>query len=62
MENKKELEDLHKKSLERIDDLIKKNSNLKADHREKLDQAKAHWQNSWNSLMDLMVYLEHIEL
>lgn len=62
MENKKELEELHKKSLEKIDNLIKGNSKLKADHKEKLDQAKTHWQDSWNSLMDLLVYLEHIEL
>lgn len=40
MEHKKELEELHKKSLDKIDALIDSKKNLTEDHHEKLKEAK----------------------
>jgi hypothetical protein len=46
MDHQKELEDLHKKSLERIDDYLQKKENLAEEHHEKLNDAKNKWQSS----------------
>lgn len=62
MEHKKELEELNKKSLEKIDEYLKTKSNLDKDHHEKLNEAKHKWQSSWTDLMDVLMYLERIEI
>jgi len=62
MEHKKELEELNKKSLEKIDEYLKTKGNLDKDHHEKLSAAKHKWQSSWTDLMDVLMYLERIEI
>ena len=62
MEHKKELDELHKKSLDKIDALIDSKKNLTEDHHEKLKEAKKKWQDSWSGLMDVLVYLETLEI
>lgn len=62
MESKKELDDLNKKSLDKIDEYLKAKNNLGKEHHEKLDDAKKKWQASWSDLMDVLMYLERVEI
>jgi restriction endonuclease S subunit len=62
MEHKKELEELHKKSLDKIDEYLKTKKNLSGEHHEKLKEAKKNWQSSWTGLMDVLMYLETLEI
>jgi hypothetical protein len=62
MEHKQLLEDLNKQSLEKIEEYLKTKKNLKDEHREKLHAAKSKWQSSWTDFMDVLMYLETIEL
>ena len=62
MEHTKELEDLNKKSLEKIDEYLKTKDNLDKEHHEKLNDAKNKWQSSWADFMDVLIYLETLEI
>ena len=62
MDHKKELDALNKKSLDKLDQYLKGKNNLGKDHHEKLEDAKKKWQASWSDLMDVLMYLERIEI
>lgn len=62
MEHKKDLEELNKKSLARIDEYLKTKKNFGKEHHEKLNDAKKKWQSSWSDLMDVLMYLETVEI
>jgi len=62
MEHTKELEELNKKSLEKIDEYLKTKGNLGGEHHEKLNEAKKKWQSSWTDFMDILMYLETLEI
>ena len=62
MEHKKSLEELNKQSLEKIDEYLRLKSNLKSEDHEKINLAKHKWQNSWTEFMDILMYLETIEI
>ncbi|HUZ61807.1 MAG TPA: hypothetical protein VMU83_23720 [Hanamia sp.] len=62
MEHKKELDELNKKSLGKIDEYLKTKKNLGKEHHEKLNEAKNKWQSSWTELMDVLMYLETLEI
>ena len=61
MEHKKELENLNKQKLEKIDAYLK-TKNKKAEDKEKLDDAKSKWQEAWAKYMDVIMYLEGLEI
>ena len=63
MEHKKILEDLNKQSLEKIEEYMKsKGDKLRLEEHDKLNEAKDKWQSSWNDFMDILMYLERIEI
>jgi hypothetical protein len=62
MEHKKELDELHKKSLDKIDEYLKTKKNLSEEHHEKLNEAKNKWQASWTELKQFLMYLETLEI
>ncbi len=62
MEHKKELDELHKKSLDKIDEYLDTKKNLSGEHHEKLAEAKKKWQSSWTDLMQVLMYLETLEI
>ncbi len=62
MEHTKELDELHKKSLDKIDQYIKTKNNLGKEHHEKLNEVKKNWQASWSNLMEVLMYLETLEI
>ena len=61
MEHKKELEDLNKQKLEKIDAYLK-TKNIKTEDKEKLEDAKSKWQEAWAKYMDVIMYLETLEI
>jgi mRNA-degrading endonuclease RelE of RelBE toxin-antitoxin system len=62
MEHKKELDELNKKSLEKIDELVKSRQNLDSEDHKKLMEAKDKWQTSWADFMKILMYLETLEI
>lgn len=62
MEHKKELDELNRKSLDKIDEYVKTKKNLRKEHHEKLDEAKKKWQATWSDLMEVLMYLETVEI
>ena len=62
MEHKKILEDLNRKKLEKIDEYLKTKTNVGEEHKAKLDDAKSKWQEAWAKYMDVLMYLETLEL
>jgi hypothetical protein len=56
------LEDLNKKSLEKFDEYLRTKANLDKEHHEKLNAAKNKWQSSWTDFMDVVMYLETLEI
>lgn len=62
MQHKKTLEDLHKKSLEKIEEYLQTKSHLKTEEHSKISEAKKKWQNSWTEFMDMLMYLETLEI
>jgi hypothetical protein len=62
MEHIIELDELNKKSLQKIDEYLNTKDNLGKEHHAKLDDAKNKWQSSWTDMMDVLMYLETIEI
>jgi hypothetical protein len=62
MEHKKELQDLNSKSLDKINEYLKTKPNLPQEHHDKLNDAKSKWQSSWSDFMDVLMYLETLEI
>jgi Zn-dependent M32 family carboxypeptidase len=62
MEHKKQLEDLNKKSLEKIDEYLKTKDRLPQEHHEKVNDAKNKWQSAWVELMNTLMFLERLEI
>lgn len=62
MEHTKEFEELNRKSLEKYEEYLKTKANLDKQHQEKLSEAKEKWQSSWTSFMDMLMYLETLEI
>ena len=62
MEHKKALEELNRQKLEKIDEYLKTKENIGDEHNEKLNDAKSKWQEAWAKYMDVLMYLETLEL
>lgn len=63
MEQKKNLEELNKQSLQKLEDYVaSKKDSLKEEDHEKLSQAKEDWQKAWAKLMDALIVLERLEI
>lgn len=62
MEQKKIFEALNQESLDKIEEYLKTKGTLKKEHHDKINEAKAKWQDSWNDFMDVLVYLERLEI
>lgn len=62
MEHRKDLEDLNKKSMEKLDQYVKAKEKLRGEDSDKLHSAKNEWQEAWNKLREVLIYLEGVEL
>ncbi len=62
MEHKEKLEDLHKESLQKVEDYVKTKGALKEEDHEKVHKAKEEWQKAWNKLMEALLVVERLEI
>jgi hypothetical protein len=62
MQHKKDLDDLNRQKIEKIDEYLKSKKNIPPEHREKLEAAKSKWQEAWARYMDVIMYLETLEI
>ena len=61
MQHTKELADLYRQKKEKIDAYIKAKNITPAD-KEKHDEALSNWEKAWAKYMDVIVYLEGLEI
>jgi hypothetical protein len=61
MEHKKELEELYRQKKEKIDAYIKA-KNIKPEDKQKHDEALSEWEKAWAKYMDVIRYLETLEI
>ena len=62
MEHKKQLEDLNKAALEKMDAYLKIKGEAAEPHQEKIDDAKNKWQAAWNEFLETLMVLEKLEI
>lgn len=62
MKHTEDLEELNKKTLEKFEEYLKTKENLDKVHHEKISDAKTKWQTSWTDFMDVVMYLETLEI
>ncbi len=62
MEHKKELEELYRQKKEKIDAYLKTKKNIKPDDKKKHDEALNEWEKAWAKYMDVIMYLERLEI
>ena len=62
MEHKKQLEELNRQKLEKIDAYLKTRKNLTPVQKKKHDTARKKWQEAWAKYMDVIMYLETLEI
>lgn len=61
MEHKKELEELYRKKKEKIDAYIRA-KNITPEDKQKHDEALSEWEKAWAKYMDVIMYLEGLEI
>ena len=61
MEHKKELDELYRQKKEKIDAYIRA-KNIRPEDKEKHDEALSAWEKAWARYMDVIVYLEGLEI
>jgi hypothetical protein len=62
MDNKEKLHELHKEVSNKFDEYIKAKGEVGKEHQDKIQKAKADWQNAWNKLMEVLMVLENLEI
>jgi uncharacterized phage-associated protein len=62
MEPKKQLEDINKEALEKLEDFIRTKGTASEEHQEKISTAKEKWQAAWNEFLETLLVLERLEI
>ncbi|HTC01472.1 MAG TPA: hypothetical protein VK705_12400 [Ferruginibacter sp.] len=62
MDHKNKLTELHKESLERLEEYIASNAFLELNEKKKIQDAKNEWHNAWINLQETLLILEKIEI
>ena len=62
MQHKKELEDLNRQKKEKIEAYLKSRKSLTPEDRQKHDAALSEWEKAWAKYMDVIMYLETLEI
>lgn len=62
MDHKNKLTELHKESLDRIEQYLASNTLLEPSERKKIHDARDQWQNAWVNLQEAMLVLEKLEI
>ena len=61
MKHKKELEELYRQKKEKIDAYLK-TKNINPEDKKKHDEALSEWEKAWAKYMDVVMYLEGLEI
>ena len=62
MDHKEKLTELHKASVEKLEEYLKTKGELKKDDHEKVHAAKDEWANAWNRMMETLLVFERLEI
>ncbi|HMG82193.1 MAG TPA: hypothetical protein VK559_04090 [Ferruginibacter sp.] len=62
MDHRNKLADLHKESLQKLEETVASNTLLAASERKKIHDAQNEWQNAWIKLEEALLILEKIEI
>jgi hypothetical protein len=62
MDHKSKLAELHKESLEKLEQYIASNVLLELNEKKKIQDAKNEWHNAWINLQEALLILEKIEI
>ena len=62
MDHKNKLTELHKESLERLEEYIASNAFLELNEKKKIQDAKNEWQEAWIKLQEALIVLEQLEI
>lgn len=62
MEHTKQLEELNKTSLEKLEEFMKQKAGADPEHHEKISAAKEKWQAAWNEFLEALLVLERLEI
>lgn len=62
MEHTKQLEDLNKETLAKLEDYIKNKGEAGAEHHEKINTAREKWQAAWNEFLETLTVLDRLEI
>ena len=62
MQHKKELEELYRQKKEKIEAFINNKKNITPADKQKHDEALSEWEKAWAKYMDVIVYLEGLEI
>lgn len=62
MEQKKQLEELNKATLDKLDEYVKSKGIAGDEHQEKISSAKEKWQTAWNEFLETLMVLEKLEI
>lgn len=62
MEHKEKLDELHKASLDKINEYLQSKGEISKEHDEKINTAKHEWQVAWNKFLEVLIALEQLEI
>ena len=62
MEHKKDLEELNRQALEKLEAYIISKEMGAGPHKEKINAAKEKWQAAWNEFLETLLVLERLEI
>jgi len=62
MDHKEKLTELHKETLQKVEELVKAKGELKQDDHDQIHSAKEEWNNAWNKMMEVLLVLERLEI
>jgi ribosomal protein L11 methylase PrmA len=62
MEHTKQMEELNKASLEKLEEFMKTKQEADPEHHEKVASAKEKWQAAWNEFLETLLVLERLEI
>ena len=62
MDHKNKLTELHKESLDKLEQYVASNALLEPSEKKKIQEAKDEWQIAWTKLQETLLILEKIEI
>ncbi len=61
-EAEKKLNELHARTIEGAEEIIRSNPAMEREHGEKITHARQKWQAAWNEFLETLLVLERLEI